>query len=87
MAKRGEGYETKVKAKPPVDPAIEELRLKANDAALNGNAALDDFLKGLDRADKKHLLPFGAELRKVAQETEDMNQEAFKEPPAAVKQG
>lgn len=60
-----------------VDVELEELKQKAKDAALQGNAALTKFLQKISKPDRSKLIPFGTEFRKMAQEVEANNPEAF----------
>ncbi len=50
------------------DKHLEDLKLRARDAALNGGIALADFVKGLLKVDRDKIAPFIGEYEKIAQE-------------------
>lgn len=67
---------------PPIDEALEELKLKCRDAAGNGGKSLDEFLKSIPKDQKKHLASFGPEMRKIATEADAINQTPMEETAA-----
>lgn len=50
----------------PVDPALQDLKREAEEAAEGGEAVLDSFIKRLTKTQKASLTPFGANLRSIA---------------------
>lgn len=58
----------------PINNEVEALKVACRDAAGNGGAALDAFLKSIPKDQKKHLAAFGSEMRKIAIEADEVNQ-------------
>lgn len=55
---------------PNIDHTLEKLKQNGRDAALNGGATLDEWLKNLPVESKKKLSAFGPEIRAIADEVD-----------------
>jgi hypothetical protein len=64
-----------VKKEFPIDETLESLKQRGRDVAVNGGKALDEWLKALPKEDKVKLSFFGAEIRKIADEVDNVTKQ------------
>jgi hypothetical protein len=65
-----------------INEELESLKQACRDAAGQGGAALDTWLKAVPKEKKKHLAAFGAEMRKIATDVDELEAKREAETPA-----